>query len=252
MTPKPRSADGLGAAGRVGPGSWRRVIGCSAAVSGGAPLPASPDLVLRRAELVLRQARWTGWISHTQGAAGQGAADGDEQSRRACSAPSCSASLRLPQGFEIVIYLQGLRERFGSSSCSRASSSACCSPRPSRGPTVSLTSACPRRDGYHPGAMVVVVLWVMVGVEVNEMHSPACDRRDRRVSGREQSRGGGTVAGVTSSRPGSDLEAGARSPAPYSASYANTGESASRGVAERVAADRVGRAGRTAAPPRRS
>ena len=74
------------------------------------------------------------------------------------------------EGFEIVIFLQDLRERFGSSVVLEGVVSACCSRPPSGVLTFGLHQRLPyKRLLIITGAMLVVVLFVMVGEEVNEM-----------------------------------------------------------------------------------
>lgn len=115
---------------------------------------------------------WTGWISH------------HHKRRRGLLGSATEASTRsmilglallgftsvYREGFEVVLFLQGLRERFGSSVVLEGVVLGLLF----TGAVGVLTFGLHQRLPYKKmliitGAMLVVVLWVMVGEEVNEM-----------------------------------------------------------------------------------
>ena len=116
---------------------------------------------------------WTGWISH------------HHKRRRGLLGGSSEETLTRAtllglgllgftsvyrEGFEIVIFLQGLRERFGSSVVLEGVVLGLLFTTAVGVLTFSLHQRLPyRKLLVITGAMLVVVLWVMVGEEVNEM-----------------------------------------------------------------------------------
>ena len=115
---------------------------------------------------------WTGWISHhnkrrrgLMGAAEDGAVGGTIAGLALLGFTSVYR-----EGFEVVIFLQGLRERYGSSIVLEGLVLGLLF----TAAVGVLTFALHRRLPYRrllivTGAMLLVVLWVMVGEEVNEM-----------------------------------------------------------------------------------
>ncbi len=117
---------------------------------------------------------WTGWISHhhkrRRGLLGGGA---DEQTVTRATLLGFGLlgfTSVYREGFEIVIFLQGLRERFGSSVVLEGVVLGLLFTAAVGVLTFSLHQRLPyRKLLVITGAMLVVVLWVMVGEEVNEM-----------------------------------------------------------------------------------
>jgi high-affinity iron transporter len=115
---------------------------------------------------------WTGWISHhhrrRRGLLGQA----DHMSTRAAllGFGLLGFSSVYREGFEIVIFLQGLRERFGSSVVLEGALLGLLFTAAVGVLTFGLHQRLPyRKLLIITGGMLVVVLWVMVGEEVNEM-----------------------------------------------------------------------------------
>ena len=117
---------------------------------------------------------WTGWISHhhrrRRGLLGGGA---DEQTVTRATLLGFGLlgfTSVYREGFEIVIFLQGLRERFGSSVVLEGVVLGLLFTAAVGVLTFSLHQRLPyRKLLVITGAMLVVVLWVMVGEQVNEM-----------------------------------------------------------------------------------
>ncbi len=117
---------------------------------------------------------WTGWISHhhkrRRGLLGGGA---DEQTVTRATLLGFGLlgfTSVYREGFEVVIFLQGLRERFGSSVVLEGVVLGLLFTAAVGVLTFSLHQRLPyRKLLVITGAMLVVVLWVMVGEQVNEM-----------------------------------------------------------------------------------
>ena len=117
---------------------------------------------------------WTGWISHhhrrRRGLLGSG-----EEAETVTRATLLGFGLLgftsvYREGFEVVIFLQGLRERFGSSVVLEGVVLGLLFTAAVGVLTFSLHQRLPyKKLLIITGAMLVVVLWVMVGEEVNEM-----------------------------------------------------------------------------------
>jgi len=125
---------------------------------------------------------WTGWISHhhkrrrgllgSQGGSGAAAGGGDGSVARATllGFGLLGFTSVYREGFEVVIFLQGLRERFGSSVVLEGVVLGLLFTAAVGVLTFSLHQRLPyKKLLIITGAMLVVVLWVMVGEEVNEM-----------------------------------------------------------------------------------
>jgi high-affinity iron transporter len=116
---------------------------------------------------------WTGWISHHHKRR-RGLLGGADE-RTITRATLLGFGLLgftsvYREGFEIVIFLQGLRERFGSSVVLEGVVLGLLFTAAVGVLTFSLHQRLPyRKLLVITGAMLVVVLWVMVGEEVNEM-----------------------------------------------------------------------------------
>jgi high-affinity iron transporter len=115
---------------------------------------------------------WTGWISHhhkrRRGLLGGISESGTRGALLGLGLLGFTSVYR--EGFEIVIFLQGLRERFGSSVVLEGVVLGLLF----TGAVGVLTFALHQRLPYRKlliitGVMLLVVLWVMVGEEVNEM-----------------------------------------------------------------------------------
>ncbi len=116
---------------------------------------------------------WTGWISHhhkrRRGLLGSGVQDGTKRAMLLGFGLLGFTSV-YREGFEIVIFLQGLRERFGSSVVLEGVVLGLLFTAAVGVLTFALHQRLPyRKLLVITGAMLVVVLWVMVGEEVNEM-----------------------------------------------------------------------------------
>ena len=116
---------------------------------------------------------WTGWISHhhkrRRGLLGS---DTDGSGKRAMllGLGLLGFTSVYREGFEIVIFLQGLRERFGSSVVLEGVVLGLLFTAAVGVLTFGLHQRLPyRKLLVITGAMLVLVLWVMVGEEVNEM-----------------------------------------------------------------------------------
>jgi high-affinity iron transporter len=115
---------------------------------------------------------WTGWISHHHkrrrgllGAAGEPAVRGTILGLALLGFTSVYR-----EGFEVVVFLQGLRERYGSSVVLEGLVLGLLFTAAVGVLTFALHQRLPyRRLLVITGGMLVVVLWVMVGEEVNEM-----------------------------------------------------------------------------------
>ncbi len=114
---------------------------------------------------------WTGWISHHHRRR-RGLLSDDESGKRAMllGLGLLGFTSVYREGFEIVIFLQGLRERFGSSVVLEGVVLGLLFTAAVGVLTFGLHQRLPyRKLLIITGAMLVVVLWVMVGEEVNEM-----------------------------------------------------------------------------------
>ena len=114
---------------------------------------------------------WTGWISHHHKRR-RGLLGSRETSRRAMllGFGLLGFTSVYREGFEIVIFLQGLRERFGSSVVLEGVVLGLLFTAAVGVLTFGLHQRLPyRKLLVITGAMLVVVLWVMVGEEINEM-----------------------------------------------------------------------------------
>jgi high-affinity iron transporter len=119
---------------------------------------------------------WTGWISHhhkrRRGLLGSLDGDDDGTLTRATllGLGLLGFTSVYREGFEVVIFLQGLRERFGSSVVLEGVVLGLLFTAAVGVLTFSLHQRLPyKKLLIITGAMLVVVLWVMVGEEVNEM-----------------------------------------------------------------------------------
>jgi high-affinity iron transporter len=115
---------------------------------------------------------WTGWISHHHKRRRGLLGSTDETLTRATllGLGLLGFTSVYREGFEIVIFLQGLRERFGSSVVLEGVVLGLLFTAAVGVLTFSLHQRLPyRKLLVITGAMLVVVLWVMVGEEVNEM-----------------------------------------------------------------------------------
>ncbi len=127
---------------------------------------------------------WTGWISHHHkrrrgllgssqggaGAGGSGGGDGSVARATLLGFGLLGFTSVYREGFEVVIFLQGLRERFGSSVVLEGVVLGLLFTAAVGVLTFSLHQRLPyKKLLIITGAMLVVVLWVMVGEEVNEM-----------------------------------------------------------------------------------
>ncbi len=116
---------------------------------------------------------WTGWISHHHGRRrGLLGAAGEDGATRATilGLTLLGFTSVYREGFEIVIFLQGLRERFGSSVVLEGVVLGLMFTAAVGVLTFALHQRLPyKRLLIITGALLVVVLWVMVGEEVNEM-----------------------------------------------------------------------------------
>jgi high-affinity iron transporter len=118
---------------------------------------------------------WTGWISHhhkrRRGLLGSTGGDDGTLTRAALLGLGLLGFTSVyREGFEIVIFLQGLRERFGSSVVLEGVVLGLLFTAAVGVLTFSLHQRLPyKKLLIITGAMLVVVLWVMVGEEVNEM-----------------------------------------------------------------------------------
>jgi high-affinity iron transporter len=116
---------------------------------------------------------WTGWISHhhkrRRGLLGE--ASGDSVTRATLLGFGLLGFTSVyREGFEVVIFLQGLRERFGASVVLEGVVLGLLFTAAVGVLTFSLHQRLPyRKLLVITGAMLVVVLWVMVGEEINEM-----------------------------------------------------------------------------------
>ena len=116
---------------------------------------------------------WTGWISHhhkrRRGLLGSGGQDGGKRAMLLGFGLLGFTSV-YREGFEIVIFLQGLRERFGSSVVLEGVVLGLLFTAAVGVLTFGLHQRLPyRKLLVITGALLVLVLWVMVGEEVNEM-----------------------------------------------------------------------------------
>jgi len=118
---------------------------------------------------------WTGWISHhhkrRRGLLGStDGGDGTLTRATLLGLGLLGFTSVYREGFEIVIFLQGLRERFGSSVVLEGVVLGLLFTAAVGVLTFSLHQRLPyKKLLIITGAMLVVVLWVMVGEEVNEM-----------------------------------------------------------------------------------
>lgn len=116
---------------------------------------------------------WTGWISHHHGRRrGLLGSVGEDGATRAALLGLALLGFTsvYREGFEIVIFLQGLRERFGSSVVLEGVVIGLMFTAAVGVLTFALHQRLPyKRLLIITGALLVVVLWVMVGEEVNEM-----------------------------------------------------------------------------------
>ncbi|MGH2902310.1 MAG: FTR1 family iron permease [Solirubrobacteraceae bacterium] len=118
---------------------------------------------------------WTGWISHhhkrRRGLLGSGGGEDGTLTRAALLGLGLLGFTSVyREGFEIVIFLQGLRERFGASVVLEGVVLGLLFTAAVGVLTFSLHQRLPyKKLLIVTGAMLVVVLWVMVGEEVNEM-----------------------------------------------------------------------------------
>jgi len=118
---------------------------------------------------------WTGWISHhhKRRRGLLGSTDGDDGTLTRATLLGFGLlgfTSVYREGFEIVIFLQGLRERFGSSVVLEGVVLGLLFTAAVGVLTFSLHQRLPyKKLLIITGAMLVVVLWVMVGEEVNEM-----------------------------------------------------------------------------------
>jgi high-affinity iron transporter len=118
---------------------------------------------------------WTGWISHhhkrRRGLLGSVDGDDGTLTRAALLGLGLLGFTSVyREGFEVVIFLQGLRERFGSSVVLEGVVLGLLFTAAVGVLTFSLHQRLPyKKLLIITGALLVVVLWVMVGEEVNEM-----------------------------------------------------------------------------------
>ncbi len=118
---------------------------------------------------------WTGWISHhhkrRRGLLGSTQASDGTLTRAALLGFGLLGFTSVyREGFEVVIFLQGLRERFGASVVLEGVVLGLLFTAAVGVLTFSLHQRLPyKKLLIITGAMLVVVLWVMVGEEVNEM-----------------------------------------------------------------------------------
>ncbi len=116
---------------------------------------------------------WTGWISHHHGRRrGLLGAAGEDGATRAMilGLGLLGFTSVYREGFEVVIFLQGLRERFGSSVVLEGVVIGLMFTAAVGVLTFALHQRLPyKRLLIITGALLVVVLWVMVGEEINEM-----------------------------------------------------------------------------------
>jgi len=115
---------------------------------------------------------WTGWISHHHKRRRGLLSSNDESSRRAMllGLGLLGFTSVYREGFEIVIFLQGLRERFGASVVLEGVVLGLLFTTAVGVLTFGLHQRLPyRKLLIITGGLLVVVLWVMVGEEVNEM-----------------------------------------------------------------------------------
>jgi high-affinity iron transporter len=121
----------------------------------------------------LHRMYWTGWISHHHGRRrGLLGAAGEDGATRATilGLGLLGFTSVYREGFEVVIFLQGLRERFGSSVVLEGVVLGLMFTAAVGVLTFALHQRLPyKRLLIITGALLVVVLWVMVGEEVNEM-----------------------------------------------------------------------------------
>jgi high-affinity iron transporter len=121
----------------------------------------------------LHRLYWTGWISHhhRRRRGLLGSAGGDGAARATILGLGLLGFTSVyREGFEVVIFLQGLRERFGSSVVLEGVVLGLLFTAAVGVLTFALHQRLPyRKLLIITGAMLVVVLWVMVGEEVNEM-----------------------------------------------------------------------------------
>lgn len=115
---------------------------------------------------------WTGWISHhhkrRRGLLGSAEDGGTRAMLLGLALLGFTSVYR--EGFEIVLFLQGLRERFGSSVVLEGVVLGLLFTAAVGVLTFGLHQRLPyRKLLVITGALLVVVLWVMVGEEVNEM-----------------------------------------------------------------------------------
>jgi high-affinity iron transporter len=115
---------------------------------------------------------WTGWISHhhkrRRGLLGSNGETGTRAMLLGLALLGFTSVYR--EGFEVVIFLQGLRERFGSSVVLEGVVLGLLFTAAVGVLTFGLHQRLPyRKLLIITGAMLVVVLWVMVGEQVNEM-----------------------------------------------------------------------------------
>jgi high-affinity iron transporter len=115
---------------------------------------------------------WTGWISHhhkrRRGLLGSAGATSTRATLLGLGLLGFTSVYR--EGFEIVIFLQSLRERFGSSVVLEGVVLGLLFTAAAGVLTFGLHQRLPyKKLLIITGAMLVVVLWVMVGEEVNEM-----------------------------------------------------------------------------------
>jgi high-affinity iron transporter len=115
---------------------------------------------------------WTGWISHhhkrRRGLLGASGETGTRAALLGFGLLGFTSVYR--EGFEIVIFLQGLRERFGSSVVLEGVVLGLLFTAAVGVLTFGLHQRLPyRKLLVITGALLVIVLWVMVGEEVNEM-----------------------------------------------------------------------------------
>ncbi|MGA9284291.1 MAG: FTR1 family protein [Solirubrobacteraceae bacterium] len=115
---------------------------------------------------------WTGWISHhnKRRRGLMGAAEGGAVGGTIAGLALLGFTSVYREGFEVVIFLQGLRERYGSSIVLEGLVLGLLFTAAVGVLTFALHQRLPyRKLLIVTGVMLLVVLWVMVGEEVNEM-----------------------------------------------------------------------------------